>query len=181
MRKPTSRRGFVLIELLTVISIIGILASVVLVTLTSVRQKAKAARIKGEMSVLIKAIEMYYISEGVPPDNPLPGNGCWVGKEYALGERNYRGDPTGTGKKCLIDLVEKGYLDELPPFSNTDTDSIWYYNYSTHIMVGSYLKPQEYGPWTRGYNCSDIVGEGFWTGMQGRPGDLKTYCFGFFK
>lgn len=60
MNISTSRKGFTLIELLVVVAIIGILASIVLVSLNSARAKGRDASAKGSISSLRAAAEIYY-------------------------------------------------------------------------------------------------------------------------
>ncbi len=64
------QKGFTLIELLVVVAIIGILSSIVLVSLNSARQKGRDASAKGSMSSLRAQAEIYF-------DN----NGTYVGLE----------------------------------------------------------------------------------------------------
>lgn len=61
-------RGFTLIELLVVVSIIGLLSSVVLVSVKSAREKAVLAKTVAEMKSLQQAIEMYRNQFGFYPD-----------------------------------------------------------------------------------------------------------------
>lgn len=82
-------RGFTLIELLIVIAIIGILASIVLVSMGGARSKARDAQRQSDTRQVVTAQEMYY------GDN---------GSYFA----------TGTTAAATSTLVEvTGYLDEL--------------------------------------------------------------------
>lgn len=80
-----NREAFTLIELLVVISIIGLLASVVMVSLNSVRDKARYARLQADIKTLTTAMMTYKGDVGeLPPrgDNcsncSQPPNSSWT-------------------------------------------------------------------------------------------------------
>ncbi len=59
-----NKKGFTLIELLVVIAIIGILASIVLVSLSDARNKGYDTEIKSELAQVRNAMEMCYDNNG---------------------------------------------------------------------------------------------------------------------
>jgi prepilin-type N-terminal cleavage/methylation domain-containing protein len=77
-----NQKGFTLIELLVVIAIIGLLASVVLLSLNSARARSRDARRVADIAQLRSALELYLNDNGTYPTalaslapsyiNPIP-------------------------------------------------------------------------------------------------------------
>ena len=70
-----SRKGFTLIELLVVIAIIGLLATIVLVSVNSVRAKARDTKRISNLREISIALEVFYDQQGRYPQSS--GGPCW--------------------------------------------------------------------------------------------------------
>ena len=80
-RAPT--RGFTIVELLIVIVVIGILASITVAAYSGVQVRAKNAKTLAAVDVYKKALSMHIIDHGAPPDySQLPANGVCFGSGY---------------------------------------------------------------------------------------------------
>lgn len=85
-------RGYTLIELLVVLAIIGLLTTLVLISLGSARQKARDAVRTGDVAQLRKALEIYYNVHASYPltvadgeiGNSGDGSGCLGGNGWEL-------------------------------------------------------------------------------------------------
>ena len=71
------QKAFTLIELLVVMAIIGTLASVVLASLNTAREKARDSRRLAEMQQIVRALELYYDENGRYPSSDYDGCGGW--------------------------------------------------------------------------------------------------------
>ncbi len=107
------QKGFTLIELLVVIAIIGVLATIVLVSLNTARSKARDSRRVSDMRQLALALEMYYDDNDAYIDS---GAACVAATEANLGglTPDYMGtlpsDP-GTGSYSYgADATEQDYV-----------------------------------------------------------------------
>ena len=63
-----NKKAFTLIELMVIIVILGLLASIILVATNEVRFKARDARRASELNEVAKALEAYYTEKGHYPD-----------------------------------------------------------------------------------------------------------------
>jgi len=79
----SKQKGFTLLELLVVIAIIGLLATIVLVSVNTARKKARDARRLSDLNSVMLALSMYYDDYGTfcVHDAGSGGNG-WLNHPY---------------------------------------------------------------------------------------------------
>jgi prepilin-type N-terminal cleavage/methylation domain-containing protein len=68
MKKQTlNQNGFTLLELLIVIAIIGVLAGIIGISVTTARVRGRDAKRAGDIRQMITALDQYYVSFGYYP------------------------------------------------------------------------------------------------------------------
>ncbi len=109
MKPKATQRGFSLIELIVVTSIIALLASVVLVSFTQFRYKANNARRLAEIQSVKKSLELYYISHLRYPDPDGDGCGGWDTGNTSMPFFSGRGmESNFAGQNPPIDITKSG-------------------------------------------------------------------------
>ena len=126
------QKGFTLIELLVVIAIIGILFSVVLASLSSVRMKARDARRIADLKQIQLALQLYYDKHNRYP----PGN-FWQNSVASPGN-------------WIPQLVTEGFMSSLPndPLNNSCCPW-WTGNYAYVYSSGADVNYQDYNLFTQ--------------------------------
>lgn len=107
IRPKSKQKAFTLIELLIVIAIIGMLASIILVALNKARSKARDAVRISDAKEIQTALEMYYNNNGQYPASVPGGSGCWWNWEAG-------NTINGTSIQFLQPLITDGDMQKVP-------------------------------------------------------------------
>ena len=141
MKNAQSRLGFTLIEIMVVISIISLLASVLYINFNAARENSRDQVRKTDLKQLQLAVELYKAQNGRYPES-----GCgtvWAGP----------GPTTGNYAQCddwIVGLVPE-FIAELPLDPNTDTNQGYFYRTDA---TGSRYKIKAYGSVERNFITS---------------------------
>ena len=132
------QKGFTLIELLVVIAIIGLLTSIVLVSMQGSRTKARDSRRIQDLDQIRTALNLYYDTYGNWIET---GSGCGYGGN-GYGWFNYTGSSYPKSiVQCLIDagLLGAEIIDPTKGRSSTPTSGYTYMKYHCNASPQVYI------------------------------------------
>ena len=162
------QKGFTLIELLVVIAIIGLLATIVMVSLNSARTKARDTKRLADVRQIQLALEMYYDTNGSYPST----GGAWRCLGHTSSQTCWIGSYSGLD---AINTALSPYMAKIPddPKNNTACYGDAYL-YNTNIDAGAGT-----GTYIHWYyeNSSTPTASACGAGFYGGSNSCGPYCW----
>lgn len=126
-------RGFTLVELLIVISILGILATIALVAFSSAQMRGRDTQRKSNLNEVSHALELFYADYGkYPPTDASRTTGVIYGCPYDATKSTYTPCSWGTGELRDVDAngtTKTTYMKTMP--KDPSPTFSYYYRVST--------------------------------------------------
>src|ERR1700761_40839 len=94
-------KGFTIVELLIVIVVIGILATLVIVTFTGIQQKARDSKRKTDIGAVQASLESYYSSNNTYPTVADLNSSTWRATNMKGFDPNALEDPKGNSQTVI--------------------------------------------------------------------------------
>ena len=132
MNWQSNEKGFTIVELIVVIVIIGILASVTIVAYSGIQAKTKDSRRQNDMQNIINELEIYKTQNLIYPNPSSNGPGGWESSSI---------DPT----QFLKSLKNSGIMSTIPvdPVNSSSMEYRYFRysagSYSCDISRGAYF------------------------------------------
>lgn len=131
--KSNKNKGFTLIELMIVISIVALLSSIILASIKTARDRAIATKFKSEIYQFINALELY----GANNNGRYPHDGR--GDYYQYQVKNNNDIVLGVTGLTPLETLMSPYLQSLPkvPANNfTTSGNSWAYRANRVVGLG---------------------------------------------
>jgi general secretion pathway protein G len=140
IRKKNS--GFTIIELLIVIIVIGILATLVIVTYNGIQQKARNTKRNTDINAIQGQVEAYFAQNGKYPTLANVNDSTWRSTNMKGLDPNALKDPNGSTQALVATTTANSYVYAVLPSdcNNAGTDCTGYTLTATLEGGGTYSK-----------------------------------------
>lgn len=171
------QKGFTLIELLVVIAIIGLLASIVLVSLNSARSKSRDAKRLADRQQVIRALNLYYSNNNAWPQTIVgeyaclgpTTEACWQNGAWPAGQ--YTG-------QAGLNAALAPYISSFPN-NNADTGNFGYNRmlYASNIPADNFSPGSPAGPYLIWIQENSLPASNCPSPLPPSKSDKYWYCY----